>query len=154
MIITLFFDLVTHWLRFSVSIFSKVLSSMVLQLLPEVAVVLGQAKTEDCFSRFVIGSSSSDESRTIPQICSVARERLASLISFFSMSSEIPNLNQDQWQVVTWVLLCALYSPPVLQNEEIVDSKALNHIESLGVSCAEFFVLVRAGKGLVTTWGG
>ncbi len=115
--------------------------------------ILGQDKDEDedCLSRFVIGSS---DATRIPQICDVVRERLAALISLFSMSSEIPDLNQDQWHLVTWVLLCALHSPPVLQNKGILGSVASKHIESLGVSCAEFFVLVRAGKDLVTTCGG
>ncbi len=127
---------------------------MVLKCLPEVAVVLRQDKRdedeEDCLSRFIIGSAAI----RIPQIQHVVQDRLAALISSFSMSSKIPDLNQDQWHLVTWVLLCALHAPPLLQSKGILGCIALKHIESLGVSREEFFVLVRVGKDLVTTWGG
>ncbi len=136
-------------------LFLKVLSSMVHQCLPEVAKILGQDKRtcedgEHCLSRFAIGK---DASRA-PQIQRVAQDRLATLVSCFSMSSEIPDLNQDQWHLVTWVLLCAVHAPWLMQSEGILGSIALKHIESLGVSREEFFVLVRVGKDLVTTWEG
>ncbi len=128
-----------------------------LRCLTEVALVLVQDKRdddEDCLcSRIVIGGGSA--STRIPQIHHAIQDRLAALVSSFSMSSEIPDLNQDQWHLVTWVLLYALYSPPLLQRSKgILGQIALKHIEGLGVSCDEFFILVKTGKDLVTTWGG